>query len=830
MKNLNQWIISIVLVGLVVSCAKKPKEDESSDGAAVLPSDPLPEASQTTSLDCKSSVIDTGQKGSVAAVARGAYSDTKITPGTSSPVTAFVDASALSIKLAYWNGSNFSTEVIAADGAATFVRLAFLSNKTPIVFWALGGNLKAAIRTSPLGNSGTWRADVIDTGVAPRAIEVSVNPLDQVAVTFLTDTAVTGRAKFLYCDSPCSSPAGFQTMNTNAYIENTNLIAAQVATGSAWCQASSTTFYPVASYSVTGNTKFAICKNTLANCLNGANWITQSVVATGSVSSKVYLDSSVVGDVPKVMALGASGLVPYRMGTTLCTGTLGAFTAGAAMGTATVGNQWMSLMKDGVGKFHVLANDTTTSVKYYNSTGTDLIGSWNAVGTADTVALPAAQGGGAALDTASLGIYASYGINAVPYDIKLVRVNDYTKTASTATYTRFTPDLTGNIQLPTAGSQQKQISVASTSIGKPGVAYLDFSIGAAAGAKLKYAYRSQDGASTAWEWVVVPGTINPQFPSLIYDSNNIPWISYFDASTNRFYLTTNSSVDGSGNWFTYEFPVTPSGAPIAMPAANNTALGVYKHNGQSDIAMVVIDTNATSKGVKVAIFNTSSRSFQAGVVIDGLTAGALGAAHLSVDADVSGSLAVAYQDLNVTKVKYASSADGGATWTTPLSISGLAQGPGVQLRVNPSTGSPSVAYYGQAFNTVYYSTCAGNLASCATGGWSPVVIESAAGVSGLAANSGQLLSASLQFAYGKAFVFYPRGQSNDGSLIVASNASGIFSSAIVASGINASLPGAPALNFGVSGWGVQMAPNAVGSFSGAYLGPGNWLYSISCGD
>ena len=83
---------------------------------------------------------------------------------------------------------------------------------------------------------------------------------------------------------------------------------------------------------------------------------------------------------------------------------------------------------------------------------------------------------------------------------------------------------------------------------------------------------------------------------------------------------------------------------------------------------------------------------------------------------------------------------------------------------------------------------------------------------------------------GLTYLFYPRGQGNDGNLVVTHNQSGSFATQVLATGANANMPGTPALNFSVAGWGVQMASNAKGSFTGVYLGPGNWLYSLSCGD
>jgi len=796
------------------------------------PAPPAPPPSPTPNLAaCTTQVVDAGQKGSVAGVARGVYSDTKMIPSTSNPATAFTDPSAVSIKISFYNGTRFVREIVSGDGAASFVRLAFQSNGTPMVFWTLGANLKAAIRTAPLGSPGSWYASVIDTGVAPRAPEVSVNPLNQVALVYLTDTATTGRVKFLYCDAPCTNPAAFQVMAPNPYIENTNITAAQTAIGVAWCQASSTTYYPAAVYSTTGNVRYAVCKTSLSGCVSSANWTPSQVVASASVASKLLIDSSVVGDVAKVVALGAGGIVPYKMGSTLCTAAAGAFSAGSAIGGATSGNQWMSFLKDDDGKYHLAANEGVASVRYYNSTTTDPVAAWNTAGVVDTITLAAAHGGGAALDNAGLGLYLSYGTAAGTYDLKLGRVNDYTVASSSASLSRFSPDLTGNLQLGAANTHLKNTSAATTSEGVPALAYVDYSVGAAAAAKLKYALRTGPTSASPFEANLIPGTVGPAYPSLAFDELDMPWISYFDSGTNRFYLTTNSRTDGSGNWTTYEFPAIPAGAAIALPAANNTALAMRKVAGVAKPVMIVLNTNVASKGVRAAMFNPSNQSWSAVATVDGLTAGSLGGAHLTAASDSSGNLVMAFQDLNLTRVKYAYSTNG-VDWSTPITLSAIGQGVGATIAVNPFTQKPAVTYYDQTNNSVYYSPCSGLVSECGLSGlWTAQRIESAAGVSGLGAASGQLLTTALAFSpTGFPWILYPRGQGNDGNLALTTNASGTWIASIHSAGVNGSLPGTPAMNFGVAGWNVAASLNAVGGLVSTYIGPGNTLYSTSCGD
>ncbi len=828
--QIRKSILLLLMLLTCMACALKKRSTGSSSSSDSSSSSNTTTTTTPNLSSCTSSVIDTGQKGAVTGVGRGSFSDTKMIPGTSSPVVAYADQSAVVIKLAYWANSQFVNEVVAADGNATQVRLAMLSTGVPIVLWTLGASVKAAVRSAALPNAGTWNAGIIDTGVAPRALEVSVNPLDQVGVSFITNNTTAGRAKFTFCNSPCSSPSGFTTMSPNAYIENTNTVVGVVGTGLSWCKSSDTVYYPAVTHTVTGALRFSICQNaTLANCALNTNWSSINVVATASLNSRLLIDHTVTGDTAKVVALGAAGVTPYKMGTTACTAAPAAFSAGTAMGGATFGSQWIQILIDAAAKFHLVGNTSTTSVSYYNSTGTNFTSTWNTVGTAETITLAAANQGSATIDTTNSNLYISYGTNAAPFDLKLAKVNNYTATSNTATYTRYTPDLKGNLLVGAAGSQHRNIAVSKTSAGIPVVAYVDYSAGAVTTGKLKYAIRSGSSSSSAWDIVLVPGPIAPQMPSLVLDSNDVPWISYFDATTNRFYLVTNSRSDGQGSWNSYDFPSVPSGAPVALPSANNTAMALYSSGSTSNPVMIVTDTNATSKGIKAAMFDKTTSSFSSVTTIDGLTGGALGAAHLSAAYDSSGTIVIAYQDLSVTKAKYATSADG-STWSTPLQISSVGHGVGASIALYD--GKPYISYFDAPNNTVYYASCSNAAVSCTSGGWTAVSTENAAGVSALTAATGQVLRTSLQFtAAGNPFILYPRGQANDASLVINEYSSSAgWDSRKLVSGINGNLPGASALNYAISGFGVEATKNAVGGTFGAFVGPGNWLYAVSCGD
>ncbi len=814
-------ILTLVLASLGCQTSSSPFGQTPAPAAAV--------AGTSSALSCTTTTVDVGQKNTTLAVARGTYSDTKVAPGTGNPATAFVDAGSTSLKFSFWNGVSFTTEPVSGDSSAAFIKLVFLSNGLPMIFWAQGASVKVAIRSAAVPGSGTWTAGVIDTGVAPRAISASVNPLDQVAVVFATDIVTTGRMKFMYCDAPCTTASGFQTMTTTPFIENTALIPGVTSTGVAWCKASAASYFPAAVYSVTGVTRYAVCQSSLANCLTNTNWTLQTVVGTGNLASRLVIDPTITGDEAKVASLGAAGVTLFKMSGVACTAAPAAFTTGSTIGTASTGTQWLDLLKDSTaGKFHLVANESTTSVRYYNSATTDIVGAWNGAGVIETVTTPNLTGGGADVDSTTTGIYASYGTSSGSFDIRLGRVTSYSTASSAGVFTKYDIDRSGNMQL--TGSTMSNVATASTSGGRPAVAYNDFSIGTIAGARLKYALRNGPGATSAWSAQVIPDTLNPQFPSLAFDHLNRPWISYFDSGLNRYFVVTNSATDGSGSWTAYEFPAIAAGGAIALPAANNTAMAMSYSAGVASPVMLVIDTNAGSKGIKAAKLSAGTLTWGAVATIDALTVS--GASQISADYDTNGNIVVAYRDLGAAKTKYAASTDG-TTWSTPLLISAVNQGVGNSIKINPATQRPAISYYDRPNNAVYYSACtATTLAGCNTTGWVTTLVDNVAGVSGVSSGNEQSLMTGLVFSQtGRAWISYVRGQASSGSLMVAdNNGGGSFAISTLAAGANGGLTGTPPLNFGIAGWNVAASRNAAGQFTALYIGAGDWLSTTSCGD
>lgn len=776
-------------------------------------------------------IIDQGYKTNVAAVGRGLHSDTKVIPGTRQPATAYYDGSATggaaALKLAWWDGTNFQVENVAGDmrvaaGSATWVRLAFLTNGKPMVFWTTGSTgVKGAMRSAALGTAGTWTATVLDnvTGAATRALEVSVSPLNQVGLIYLTNTSTAGRARFIYCDSNCASIASFTAMSAEAdTIEAANVIAAYMETGVAWCKHDASTYYPAVTYPASGAVRYASCLGSLTTCRTAAGWSGQytSVVTSAGVIAKLYLDETAIGDTPKILARNA----------------------GNTMGAATNGTAWADLLKSSNGFFHVVTNLAATTVHYFNSVTTNFATTtWNAAGVVDTVGLPAAGAGssGADINSTDNQLYVSYGNVAAPFNINLGIVSDITTASNSAAANYFTriPDLTGNIQLPLATGHTRNVAVAATNAGKPATVYVDYSIGAAAGARLKYAYRDSLLSSGAWQSYHIPNTGSPSFPSLAFDENDLPWISYYDGANFRYYLLTNSQTDGSGVWSFYQFPINAKTASAVLPATDDTAMAMFYSGGVAKPLMLVLNSTAAGgTGVRAALFDKSINAFVSYTTLDAL--GASFGTKLSADFDTAGNVVVAYYDITATRVEFNYTTTGTSWVGTPPQISTAATGrEGLEIRLNPSNAQPGVSYYDRANNTVYYNYCTTDLSSCSSSGnWSSSTVTNTAGVSGIAAANEQLLSTSLTYdASGTPYVLYLAGiAAATPRLGLADDSGGSFATTTIASNPAAAITGASATNFAITGFNAASVRTTQGEFVSAYIGPNNWLYATTCGD
>ena len=818
----------------------------------------------------KTRVIDKGLKGNVAGVGRGLWSDTKIIPGTQRPATAYYDGSATggtaSIKISYWDGTKFNVENVAADlfvaaGSATWVKLAFLTVGAnagrPIIVWTTGAtNIKVAMRSADLGTTGTWVTSAIDTigGNATRTASISVSPADDVNIAYLTNTTTAGRVRYVYCTGPCTDISGFTTMTTTAEtIDNTGPVAGMLGIGTGWCN-NNGTYNPAVVYhgNTAANVRYAVCTGTVASCRAGAGWTTTSVVAGAApVLVDMYIDPTVNQNTVKVLLkpAAATALTPY-LSAAGCHAPA-SFVAGTVVGATSAGTGWAKLLKDVSGLWHVIANDATTSVVYMNSNASNFqTTSWNTAGTIDTVTLPAVGAGAGGADIAnSYGmIFSSYGLAAAPFNLNMGVVNDMTtpSNSASAVYYNSLPDVTGSINIPLSGGNQvRNVSTAALKDGTPGVAYVDFSVGALAGGRLKYALRNGTTADSVWTPYVVPNTTSPVFPSLAYDHNGLPWISYYDAGNFRYYLVTNSAKDGSGTWSQYQIPIGAKAASGTAPVTDDTAVAMYYSGGvATPVVMIINSTAAGGTGVRSVRFNPVTGQFGNVVTIDAPVGFAM---RLTSDFDLNGNIIVGYYDMTTTTAKVNFSTNGGSTWKpASVQITAATVGrEGLSVKLNPTNSRPAASYYNRASNQVLYSACTTDLENCGTAGnWTQTVAQSttAVGVSGVTATANeQILNTSLTFgADGTPFITYmtgisPTGLANNGGpgLVVTDSVTGftptlpipLATSTTISSGMAPS-----AVSFGQHGMNVSSVRNVLGQLISTHVGANNWLYATSCGD
>lgn len=835
----------------------------------------------TSTNSCIDKTIDVGDKGVGVTNPRGTFSDIATVPGTNNYATAYYDAGSATINISFWNGSSFTHEVIAGDHLTTYIRMVFLSTGVPLVFWTNGStSIKMASRSSAFGATGSWTMGVIDSlATSSRAIEVSVNPLDEVGVVYLAgNTATTSAPRFIFCSSGCSTSTNYNAMaaamNIEAAIAPTAAVIGQVQTGMAWCQsAAGGDYYPAVAYTATNvQTRYAVCsQSSLSACLLNTNWTKTIISATGNIASSLYIDPAVLNDTPKI-ATNTSGIRTYE-GTVGCTSP-GAWTAGTAVlatTTATDANAWIKLLKSkstpasvSNERYHIIANNTTTSVRYYNTSSNafNTFAAWNGFGTLQTgtnlLSAASLTAGGATILASSNELISTHYNALTPANLVVSIVRNINQGSNVATVDLQYPNSTGYIQLigsvANSTTAARNISVDSTSDGRPGVAYIDASNGTQATAKLKYAFRDSLQKNSTWQMITVPhsGT-GPMYPALKYDHLNRPWISYYDqnatVANSRFYLMMNESTDGTGVWKIYQFPTAGTAAAVALNATNDSALGMYYYNGISYPVMVAIENN-TVKVVKASRFNPSLETWSTPIIIDTFTANS--AANLVMNNDSHGNFILAWVDLTVISpfagVEYSYS-NGGLSWTSPKRVQSdpttvQKVGQGISIKLNPVTGYPAITYYDRADNKVYYSTCANSPLNCSLASWTNTIIESDAGVNGVttyigagaASTRDQLLSTALTFdPDGNASILYPTG---NGAVIggtgtghlkrvdissLGVQTSSIFKVGAVASGSITNV------NMAVAGHNVDSIRTSNSELVSVFVGSGNNLQSRSCG-
>ncbi len=834
-KNLSSLLTLILFISLafLISCGQA---EETTTAQLAPTSDiditPIP----TSNENCKTSVVDRGNKG---ATSRGLISSVKLNPVDGLPAFAYLDSAALSLRFSYKTGSSYIHEVISGYPATVNnLDMIFLSTGIPVVMWTANGtDVLMAIRSAALPEVGTWNVRFLSsaTGFASRAISLSVNSADQVIGVFLSNTAITGRAKSIICKSDCENLSQYQAMDTANFIENTAIVAAQVYTGVSWCKADTNADgvldaqYPVAVYG--GNTnqvRYAICRQgNLNKCLLSSNWASTSVVASANVGSKVIISQDTLNATATIVSRSATGLVTYVMSNPChLAPNLGTFTAsGPSFGTATTGTLWLNFLRGNDGRYHVVTNDAATSIKYFN---TDNSNQWNTGATLNSVASGIAGQGGADIDLASNKIFSTHypGIATYKFNFLLNEIAN-TELASSNALLNFSNqwiNTDGHIELTTANVEN--ISLQTTNDGRAAAAYVDFSAGAANTGVLKYAFRSGTSINSSWNVTSVSGGTAAQNPTLRFDSQNRPWISYYDSGTLRFYLLKNSAFDGSGTWQSYIFPAYPTGAAVAVPASNSTALVIYQNAGVDYVVMGIIDsTNTVSNGVKVARFNAATSAWTTPSVVEIL--GATRGSNLKIVKDSSFNIAVSYKDLTTGFIKYSASSDG-ITWTTPIAMNMWGAGQGLQLAVD-SDGHPLMTYIDRANNRIYKQTCSDSLINCALSAWSPVLLDLTLGVSTFLPANDLLLKTDIVFHSSGAYdILYNTGMTVYGGVRKMSfDASSELDSFVeYITGFKPYF--SSTFNFGVAGLAFDSEITSNDQLVSVYIGEGNLLYQKSC--
>lgn len=812
----------------------------------------------TVEVACHESVVDAGTK-SATTTSRGIVSDVKVDPVGNRETFAYYDSSALAVKLSYWNGTRYVHELVAGYGtAANNISLVFLSTGIPVIAWTANGtDVMISSRSGNLSAANpSWTSRVF-SGVATQArtVKLEVTPTDMVGGVFYTHNTTAARLKMLLCTSNCHSVSSYAAMSATDYVgnDNTNPVATQVSVGFAWCGADTNNdstvdaYYPAAAYTRGAATaRFTVCPQaTTSACLTSAGWTQNAQYATtANIAVALHIDSSIPNDPPKLLALRAgTGVKAYIAGTgaapVTCNNVVSATTfdeSAQTLGTTTSGNLWLNLMKSSDGKFHAVVNESTTSVRYYNTSSATLANwdtFWNTTAGILNTTTVAGQGGSVYNEDAN-SIVSSYYGNAAIYRLNFLvnRLTNISGLPAAAVSTNGFVNNDGHLAL--SASNTRNIDISKTSSGDVGAAYVDFSIGTTTTGVLKYAYRDGSLIDSAWRVSTIPGVTAPSSPSLAFDHESKPWISYFDATNFRFYLLTNSATDGTGTWSSFVYPLNPTGIYV-LPATNDTSIAMLQTGATKTPVMVVLDnTNTVSRSVNAAKFNPATQTWSTPVSV--YVPGATGASGLDAFGDEDGNIVLAFLDRTAganNYLKYSQSTDGGVTYSTPLNVGTVAlAGQGTSVKVNPVTGSPILVYHDRANNRLYRASCGSALSACAASGWTVDILDLFTGISGLtitATGNEALASTSIALRDDGAYdVLYSHGMAATGDVrrikVDSDGTAAASSSWVTGAGMNL----ATAISFGVQGFYADSVITSDNHLVSFYAGKGNLLVQKTC--
>ena len=890
-KLISKKLILVLTVSTAIlsGCDSSSPGTSSNSGSAAPVVTPIvtPVIATNTCSAPVTKIIDYGERSTTATAAiRGAFSDIALIPGTSNfPGTVFTEAGSgfTTLKYQYWDGTKYVLEIIDS-GLPTyqFVKLVYLSTGRPLVFWTnniVSSSIYMASRNSAsLTSSSTWTMTAIEsavTGITARALEASVSAGDQVGLFYVN--SANNSARVILCGANCDSASNYIGMGLS-----TNFIAASATASPAnnsadikWCNLGTGVYYPYAVYGGTVNSLITRCTQaTLASCLVPANWavpvsITDGTNATGAgqVMTKLDISSAALGTFVVAARRSVNDIRIYKQTSGDCaTGplTFAPTSALVAGTTATSANAYGSFSREANGRSHLVVNESTTGIRYANEiTGLPNTGAWtSAITETTTIAGIGVTRGGMAIDSFSDQILLTYGRTNVGTptlttgNIVLGYMNcplggtgcgasTLASTASAAGYSygNAVLDSTGQIQLLTA-QFPNSISIATTSTGKPAVAVIDFSNGSATTGRLKYKIRSGNLNTDTWISNDIGTAFSPQAVALAFDGSDRPWIAYYDASILRYFLLTNSLTDGSGIWSQYQFPIGVV-LPPTLPAVNNVDLVMSVSGLVRKPLMIVSNSGSATKVIRAALFDPSAETWSNNKQVDPITTNNF--SKLAADFDTAGNIVLAYYDSTASAIKLTSTSDAGATWTTPAVIvagGAAGRGVGVDVKINPTTNRPAIAYYDRDINLVRHKYCSTAIATCNnSSNWLNQglgIVEGSAGVSGLNAGATDgLLNASLTFSIdGYPWVNYSLGAgSSTGNLLYATTSAtslNFATSSILNAGFNSvsvlPVPASP-VNFGLGGWNpFAVRSLATGSLHTTYVGPGNYLYVTSCGN
>jgi len=669
---------------------------------------------------------------------------------------------------------------VAGGNTTDVIELAFTSTGVPSIAYVYGASLNTAggykqVRFAERNNtSGSWTiSTAFSSPVAALATNVNVtltvDPIKGVTLDF--DTNNNPHLTFTHYTQTITNSSIYYAFRSSAGVWTRSVITSAVTgvgtisavgqginqSAGVYCAASDKMIWVnrvIDTALGIGKPLYISCTATNAagactafNVLNlstgceGASCFSSGLLSTSNAGARidVILEPTTASTQTPVIGIYSTsapvntlltGYAPLTCDQTQTT-TAGAWGAMQIAGAASQGLNGFALMSSGTAGVNFLAYlNSTTSIMINKVAPTNPGATWFATGTILETATVSSEGLGAVYDPEDDVVYVSYAVTpasavaAIGNDLKVASgsASDITLAGVAGTFVTETIDNMVNAFPTTA---VPMLSAARASNGLVGYSFFyQDPLAAGTDSKLYYGIRggTESNPSFAAHTVTshMEGGASPLFvgsyPSLVYDNNNNPVISFYNGVVAQQNLVVARS--------------STNGTTFSLTVVDDTSTNVGRYSSASTYGSTVAVAyyDVINTGLKFAKYTpgTGWKRF----AVDGMAGtGSCGnvandaGAFASLKFTVAGRPVISYQSQSQLKIAYASEAITSNTYTwscLDIDISGGVRGAGISMALSDAD-APSIVHFDSTAGTIRYVQCPYDVETCIASGNSEFV-------------------------------------------------------------------------------------------------------------